>query len=503
MNKINKTFVFTIFLIIVVAIGGTIIMKNNFDENNIEPLNESEIKYEEPIVETIVNEEIIPKETQIEKENEENEKKNEKNEIIAERTFNIKENDYKEVIDTSTTWSNEYVAGSIEEFGGIANDGIDDTVAFKKALEKYKKIKLRDSGVYNINETLEINGDIHLFSSESNTATIIMNGSKNIIKANAPMKKEIVIKGGITKGTNSLTIDTKDISKGDLIWIKSNKLWYWDNRDSLFKGEVHRVLDVNDGSILLKDSIYDTYLNDELLSVYVYEESKAAINNIDFKYNVPTKTVGIETNGYSDSKYFNLNIENSMQIGLIMRNNYNSFAFNNNIVLNTSKDIPTGYGIQDYGGSKNKFSYNTISNVRRGIDISGKTPSHNALVQGNKVYGQPSKELATGSSGYGSHSTSVGASFKNNYSNNMKYGFVLRGMNDIVENNIIENVSDAAVEVAYGTGSTIKNNIYKGNSIPQFLYVFKGYTGNIRLINNSLGNSIDISNKKDANIIIE
>lgn len=382
------------------------------------------------------------------------------------------------------------IIGTPEEFGAIVNDGKDDTTAIQKALNKYGVVKLKDGGVYNINKTLTINKSMQVYSSTKNPATIIMSGSASAIKGKASVKQTIKIKQSLNKGITTIKLPTNtNVSNNDLIHIKSNKLWYWDNRDSLYKGELHSVSSFKNGIITLSEGMFDNYASTEELTITIYKESEIILQGINFKHPSAKETVMLEFEGFTNSKYYKLNIENSKKIGLLVKNNYKSTIDANTIKLNTTKDIPTGYGIQDYGGTKNTFKNNYITKVRRGIDASGKTPSYYALIEGNKAIGQNASELATGSSGFGSHSTAVNTIYKNNTSQNFKYGFVLRGKNQTVENNTIINPSLAVVEVAFGSTSIVNNNISKGNSTPYFLYCFKGFNGSAKITNNTSYNT--------------
>lgn len=381
--------------------------------------------------------------------------------------------------------------GTPEEFGAKINDSRDDTNAIQKALNKYGTVVL-EGGTYEIRKTLNIKKSVNLISKdEKNPATIKNNGNSLAISAKAPIRYKGNIKISMLKDDKKIKIP-KDVKVeiGDLIHIKSDKLWYWNNRDSLYKGEVHKVDDINSKDISLSDSIYDNYDSDENLYITIYKESNIVIKDIKFINNILKDNIMIESDGFQDSKYINNIIEGSKQIGVLIRNNYNSNIEGNKITLGTTKDINTGYGIQDYGGTNNKINNNTIYKVRRGVDISGITPAHSILVEGNKVYGYNVLELATGSSGYGSHSTAVSVRYKNNYSYGFEYGFVLRGKDEIVENNIVEENEKSCVEVAYGTGSVIKNNTRKGKVRNEsFLHVFKDYRGETKIINNKTENT--------------
>lgn len=380
--------------------------------------------------------------------------------------------------------------GTPEEFGAKTNDNKDDTLAIQKALNKYGIVRLKDGGVYNINKTLTINKSMQLYSGTQNPATIIMSGEASAIKGKAPINATIKIKQYLKAGTNTIKLPANtNISTNDLIHIKSNKLWYWDNRDSLYKGELHSVTSFKNGIVTLSEGLFDSYLSTEELTITIYKNSKITLQGINFKHPNAKGTVMLEFEGFKDSKYYKLGIENSKKIGLLVKNHYNSTIDANTVKLNTSKDIPTGYGLQDYGGTNNKFRNNYITKVRRGIDASGKTPSHNTLIENNKAIGQNASELATGSSGFGSHSTAVNTTYRNNTSQNFKYGFVLRGKNQKVEGNTVINPSLAVVEVAFGSTSVVNNNISKGSTTPYFVYCFKEFNGSSKITNNTTYNT--------------
>ena len=97
-------------------------------------------------------------------------------------------------------------------------------------------------------------------------------------------------------------------------------------------------------------------------------------------------------------------------------------------------------------------------------------------------------QLATGNSGFGTHSTCMYATFRNNYVKGFRQGFALRGSNLLLENNTVYGNQDYFLQATHGTNITVQKNTYtrfsKKTKLPVFANLTQSFSGKIKLINN-------------------
>lgn len=270
-----------------------------------------------------------------------------------------------------------------------------------------------------------------------------------------------------------------------MLHIKSSKLWYWDNRGYLTKGELSKVTKVEGNNVFLDLSARESYyISGETLTVNAYTPKKLTIEHIEFKHPQPMSTV-MEKVGFTENALFqDMIIRNSKKIGLLLDKTLNSHVTKSFISLGTTPDIPSGYGVQDYGGRHNIISYSTFANVRRGVDFSGDTPSRFGVVNYSKAYGPVKNTLAAGNSGFGTHSTAEDITFHNNTVTGFNYGFVSRGNRITISDNTMTGNSVSFTAISYGNNVTLLRNHFQkssldGNSLEHFALVHASYKGKI------------------------
>ncbi|KKK38786.1 hypothetical protein WQ57_07345 [Mesobacillus campisalis] len=410
---------------------------------------------------------------------------------------------------------NNPVINTPEQFGANGYDEKPDTKALQEAIDKSDILLLKSGATYIIDEPLVSNHTIEIKSdNQTKTPPIILQSSMDsaFVFENKPKFSTKVSEPIYQKDTFVVLNNTKGISPGDLIHLKSSTLWPDDNRGYLKKGELQKVLKVEGNKVYFERPMADEYKIDktEQITAKVYPKLTLKLSNITFSHPEPYNTVMIDINYASDSIIKNLFVRNSKHTGIILNNTYNTKVSKVNINLGTTKDINTGYGIMDYGGTGTLVTESKFINVRRGVDFSGGTPSRYGKVTDSRAVGFKPDTLAGGNSGFGTHSTAEYISFENNTIENFNYAFLVRGNNVSIIGNSVEGSTRNFIYLSFGDNIKLENNTYdnKGvNSLNSFIMLSPTYKGSIiakkntilglkgPLINGDLGmlNSLSLS----------
>jgi hypothetical protein len=380
-----------------------------------------------------------------------------------------------------------------EEFGANGFDDQPDTAALQKAIDNSDIVILKSGAIYKIYRPLVSRDSIRLESdNQSGIKPVIlqMNQHNAFIVDNIAVASTKVIEP-IKKNDPYITLaDTSRLKPGDLLHLLSNKLWDWENRGYLKKGELLKITKIDGNNVYLDRTASDDYtLSDgEEVTVRAYPEVSVNISNIAFSHPKLFQTTMIKLNQTSQAKLENVSIRNSQQVGLYLNRTYQTEVKHAEIELGTSGDINTGYGIQDYGGTGTVITDSVFKRVRRGVDFSGVTPSRFGTVTNSKAYGYEQGTLAGGNSGFGTHSTAEEITFTNNYIENFNYAFLSRGNNIFIRDNQLEGFSRNFAAISYGGHVEVKNNAYKskqGSQLTSFIKLFDTYSGSINVSGNT------------------
>jgi hypothetical protein len=324
----------------------------------------------------------------------------------------------------------------------------------------------------------------------TNRATIIQNSKDSAIIADQPASGIANVTKSIYRGDKYITVsNTKNMKAGQLFYLKSDKLWYWDDRGYLTKGELNRIQSIDGNKVYLERPADEGYsISNENLNVTTYPLMSVTISNIIFTHPTAVDGVLLKISHVANSNFSRLSVNNSKTAGLILYTTYKSNVTNSYFDLGTTKDITSGYGLQDYGGTDNVFTYNTFKHVRRGIDFSGVTPSRYGLAEYNTSYGPDPGVMASGDSGFGTHSTAEYITFKYNTIYGFSYAFNNRGNHNVIENNKHYGNAKAFVGAGHGGNMTLNYNTYdkqKSRGYKNFVISFGDYEGFIRMYGNS------------------
>ncbi|WP_000794048.1 hypothetical protein, partial [Bacillus cereus] len=266
-----------------------------------------------------------------------------------------------------------------EQFGATGLGKEFDTQALQKAINSGSHLILKSGATYLIDKPLIINHSIKIETSKKNgKPAIILQKNKDsaLIFKNDPVKSTYV-KQTINPNQSYVVLEsTEGMKIGDLLHLKSDKLWYWDNRHYLTKGELHKITKIQENKVYLESPTSEYYKikEGEKVTATTYPEQNLELYNISFKHPKPQNTTMLKINYTSNARIEGISVINSKVTGILLNKTFHTYISNSYVELGTTKEIPTGYGIQDYGGIGNIITTSTFKKVRRGVDFSGDTP---------------------------------------------------------------------------------------------------------------------------------
>ncbi|MDM5157401.1 hypothetical protein QUF88_27360 [Bacillus sp. DX1.1] len=381
-----------------------------------------------------------------------------------------------------------------EQFGATGLGKEFDTQALQKAINSGSHLILKSGATYLIDKPLIINHSIKIETSKKNgKPAIILQKNKDsaLIFKNDPVKSTYV-KQTITPNQSYVVLEsTEGMKIGDLLHLKSDKLWYWDNRRYLTKGELHKITKIQGNKVYLESPTSEYYKiqEGEKVTATTYPEQNLELYNISFKHPKPQDTTMLKINYASNARIEGISVINSKITGILLNKTFHTYVSNSYVELGTTKEIPTGYGIQDYGGIGNVITTSTFKKVRRGVDFSGDTPSRYGTVSYSKAFGYKKGTLAVGNSGFGTHSTAEHILFENNYIENFNHAFITRGNHISIRNNILKGFSQSFVATSYGDNVKIWDNMYEsknGSKLDYFAIIHRQYHGAFTATENTI-----------------
>lgn len=380
-----------------------------------------------------------------------------------------------------------------EQYGANGKDKLDDTKALQKALDSSKQIVLKGGSTYYINAPLKVNHTISITTSggKANIVKTTMKQKENAFHfENLPIK-QTMMKSSVKKGQLSINVtDASGIKAGDLVHLQSSKLWRWDNRGYLAKGELLQVKSVKGNTIEVETPLRDSYaLSGEKVTVKSYANKRLILKNVSFSYPkvFDSGKELVRIDGTTNAVLEGVEVKHSKRLGILLDKTYGTLVNKANVDLGTTPDISSGYGVQDYGGIYNKITNSYFTNVRRGIDFSGVTPSRFGYAGYNKAVGPVKYTLASGNSGFGTHSTAEDILFEKNEAVNFTYSFLSRGNRIVFKENKASGSVRAFLVVSYGDNVKAYKNTYQSNNggnLEQFLRIASTYDGGVTLQSN-------------------
>ncbi|MGD6894531.1 right-handed parallel beta-helix repeat-containing protein [Bacillus infantis] len=373
-----------------------------------------------------------------------------------------------------------------EEFGADGFDREPDTEAIQKALDSgADEVKLKEGATYYIDQTLTADQSLKL-TSGSGKANIIQQSEKQRVFyfRNRP-RSSLYLADDVKKGTKAVkAAAAKKAQPGDIIELKSDVLWHWDNRNSLTKGELHTVERVSGDTIYLSSKTDDSYIvsKGEKVTINLYSPKTIHVENVRFSYTKPVKNTALIIEPAIESTFKNINVSKAQETGIKLIKNINATLEKSFFSLHTDETVPTGYGFQDYGGRGTTVKNSTFEKVRRGVDFSGDIPSRFGRVENSTAFGPDKGTLAAGNSGFGTHSTAEYITFENNTVENFDYHFVSRGNHISFLNNTGSGNARAFFHITHGGEVKLDGNHYEdkgGSKLDYFILKGTEFDGHI------------------------
>ena len=317
-----------------------------------------------------------------------------------------------------------------KQFGAKGDGVTDDTAAIQAAVNSTATKLLGHPGdVYLISEQIELDHGITIdstgegsFKFKETSGITHMNYDPN-----PKLQTDVVSISDNVVGVSSVN----NIEVGDLVIIVSDKLWYYDNRNSAYKGEISRVYEIEENNIVLYDTIHDSYdLEDESLVVRVYKPESFSFRNVSFegvKNNINSKAFDL---WYTvDCNMENVEFLNECSSGARFFATYNLTA--KKVKVYHSNRDGHGYGMW-INGNHTFISDSIFINCRGPVDFSsgqGLPPSRNGSVYFCDVDGAglDHEGIPLAGRGMGTHGPAENIIFSNNKIRNVYSGIRIRG----------------------------------------------------------------------------
>jgi hypothetical protein len=246
----------------------------------------------------------------------------------------------------------------------------------------------------------------------------------------------------------------------------------------LFKGELHLVRSISGNTLTLDAPLMDGYdvLDDsfgdglEAVTVTALQPIEVRMSNIRVQRSqtANSNSFGIrisQTLGFIGE---NLQVDSGMAAGVICTTSYRPEL--RNLRISRANDTTTGYGVQFANCTFPRVYDSQIWGCRRGIDVSGSTPTSFAIIERNEIMGGGVQEDAAlytpegvvSNFGMGSHGTGRGTLYRNNIIANTERGINLRGRDEMVIGNFFYGrFTTSCVDLAFGANVTIRGNTYR------------------------------------------
>ena len=304
--------------------------------------------------------------------------------------------------------------------------------------------------------------------------------------------KTTELAGNASLGNTSIyVVNPSDIKEGDVLAIKSDRIWDYDRDRGLYAGETQVVTDVIGNEIKLPTGCYDSYnvLNENVV-IDVYRSPSVKISNVTITRPNKTDAGGLRLGNLFQPKISNTEVSNCCSAGISISGCYEASVDVITLKNCGYEGVTTGYGIQDSASTLTFITSLTAFGNRRAVDFSGPYPSRAGSVNGFHVVGL----RGTGSC-LGSHGTADGVSISNGVCEGALLGVQLRSPNSTVDNVEFRDIATAHIVLSYTLSHTIKNCTVKtsrGRTNQQNTDV----TSNFITINN-----IDVNNSREKLVV--
>ena len=266
------------------------------------------------------------------------------------------------------------------------------------------------------------------------------------------------------------------ISVGDLLQVRSDTLWHYDNRGTAVKGELQRVTRIDGSDVYVEAHVHDAYdVPGETVTVTAYTPlNNMAIRGLTVLYAANTLASGIGLDWTVRAVIEDVTVENAATLGIALASCYETTI--NRCTIRSANRVSLGYGISTSDTFGTLVTDCRFFNCRRGVDFSGTSPSRNDRVTGCFVSGSGLASDGTNNqlqaSGMGTHGPADQTVFDNNTIINCFNGIYVRGQSTTIRDNTFSGTVDNVILMSYGLDLLVKDNVANAQVTPNTTATF-------------------------------
>lgn len=315
------------------------------------------------------------------------------------------------------------------------------------------------TGIFFVDKTIVLNRDVEIVgvSADLSVLKAANENVQEIIRVEPKEEYLLVLPSETEAGVEQLPLGENtffSICKKVVIRDES-KLWPFDERASVFYGELNEISSVEEGQVNLIEPTRSSYSEGSSISVFC--PVSVSISHISLVFEKQTlKTKALSIRGAEPLLISNVKTENSGWVGIWVAESSNVSVVNSILKDGYPNDCRACYGIQTYGSQDVMIKDNEVFNFRRGVDISGYFPSRRVIVQNNYVIANSDTSVAA--SGIGTHGSAVGVIFRNNRTEGGIVSILTRGNDILITNNSFLNPEYSAVYLDSGAVNYVRDN---------------------------------------------
>ncbi|GAA3412284.1 glycosyl hydrolase family 28-related protein [Paenibacillus hodogayensis] len=351
-------------------------------------------------------------------------------------------------------------------FGAKGDGTTDDTAAIAAAISAAsgKPVVFRSGSAYCITSTINVNQDVSLVANGCEPFKILPSSGFVAFSFHGSTVATTTLAATTQMNKEKITVTSSaGFAPGQIVMMQSSKLWYYDNRGTLCKGETHMVTHISGNDLVLRTQTWDSYdIAQETVTVTGYDPITVRIDNMTVEYPVNTNTGGIYLNATYRSHFNRVSVHNASVVGISTGRCYD--ALFTHCHVEGSNAVGLGYGIQDQHSFGTIIRESTFYNNRRGIDFSGVIPTRYGLVERCIVSGGGKASDGTDNflqaSGFGTHGPAEHIVFDGNFITHVTSGIFTRGGGITIRNNTFVGRMQQVILISFGTDVRILNNTY-------------------------------------------
>lgn len=387
-----------------------------------------------------------------------------------------------------------------EMYGAVGDGATDDSDAIENAINANlttgKRVLFASNRIYRITRpiisrvpTLGEKLSVDIGSTGSTPATITMdnNGHRHFEFAGAEFAPTTLTQTVKLQRRGWPVQSSSSFSEGMLMSVISSLPWFYDPRPETSDArisELHRVAGKEGSTLLTEAPSVDGYnTTSATVEVFPIQPIQVFVRNLKLTRPKPAQVaadadltyVGIRVDFAVDSVIEDLIVENACSVGIQYRRSYNSVSRNN--IIRGTNAYGSGYAFTLQGCSYSRIEGAYITETRRATDVTvwGKIISRHCTVDSNTYVGGGKNvrgnwmgwDPVTGADGtrnggFGSHGVSDHTIVRNNLTTDCWEPYVVRGSNNIYENNT--HIGNTRVAV-FGLDSGGGTNVINGNKV--------------------------------------